>query len=229
MADPTKALETAIYQALREDATLGLLLPSPEHLVTVTATGGTFTLTYGGKTTAALAYNATATQIRSALEMLSSVGTGKVTVSGSNPWTVTFVAGMIGALSGDGSNLEGDHPELSIAQRAAVYNTIAPPEATYPFAVFHKVAATQHNDLGSRAYWEYLYQVRAISEGISKAVILQALAEIDVLLERSTLSLTSGTVLGSLRESDIPDLPAIEGGTIYQQVGGQWRMWVREA
>ena len=229
MADPTKALGTAIYQALREDATLGLLLPSPEHLVTVTATGGTFTLTYGGKTTAALAYNAMATQIQSALEALSSVGTGKVTVSGSNPWTVIFSAGMTGALSGDGSHLGGDHPELVIAQRAAVYNTIAPPEATYPFAVFHKVAATQHNDLGSRAYWEYLYQVRAISEGISKAVILQALAEIDVLLERSTLSLTSGTVLGSLRGSDIPDLPAIEGGTIYQQVGGQWRMWVLEA
>lgn len=229
MSDPTKALETAIYTALREDGSLGLLLPSTEHLVTIaSATGGTFTLTYGGKTTADLAHNANATAIKTALATLTTVGAGNVAVTGSNPWTITFADGMTGALSGDGTKLEGEGASLTVSQRAAVYNTIAPPEATYPFAVFHKVAATQQNALGDRVFWEYLYQVRAISEGISKAVLLEALEQIDALLERSTLLLASGTMLGALRESDIPDLPAIEGGTIFQQVGGQWRMWVRE-
>lgn len=41
--------------------------------------GGTFTLSYGGQTTAALAWNATAGQIETALEGLSTIGTGNIT------------------------------------------------------------------------------------------------------------------------------------------------------
>jgi hypothetical protein len=41
-----------------------------------TVTGGTFTLTYGGQTTAAIPYNATGAQIQAALALLSSVGVG---------------------------------------------------------------------------------------------------------------------------------------------------------
>ncbi len=46
------------------------------------ATGGTFTLTFNGQTTAALPYNATAAQIDAALEALSSVGANNVQVTG---------------------------------------------------------------------------------------------------------------------------------------------------
>lgn len=45
-------------------------------------TGGSFTLSYGGQTTAAIAYNATASQVISALEALSSAGAGNVTGTG---------------------------------------------------------------------------------------------------------------------------------------------------
>jgi len=45
-------------------------------------TGGTFTLTFGGQTTAGIAYNATAAQVQSALEALSSIGSGNVSCSG---------------------------------------------------------------------------------------------------------------------------------------------------
>lgn len=54
------------------------------------ASGGTFTLTYGGATTAALAYNISAANLELALEGLSGVGSGNVSISGSGPWTVTF-------------------------------------------------------------------------------------------------------------------------------------------
>lgn len=46
------------------------------------ATGGTFTLTYDGHTTAAIAYDATTAQIQAALEALPNVSAGDITVSG---------------------------------------------------------------------------------------------------------------------------------------------------
>ena len=46
------------------------------------ATGGTFTLTYNGQTTAPLAWNATAAQVDAALEALSNVGANSIQTSG---------------------------------------------------------------------------------------------------------------------------------------------------
>lgn len=232
MSDPTAALETAIYAKLATDATLAALLPGVERLVTVTdATGGTFTLTYGGEETAAIAYNATAATVQSRLAALSSVGTGKVTVSGNagGPWTVTFAPGMVAALTGDGTLLEGEGVALNIAQRASVHNTLAPDGAAYPYAVFQMVGGPPpHNALGQRAYWEYLYQCRVIDEGPSKATILQALSRIDALLERASLSVMGATVKAILRDAPLPAMSEVEAGTVYQQVGAQWRFWVQE-
>ena len=46
------------------------------------ATGGTFTLTFNGQTTAPIAYNATAAQIQAALEALSNIAPGDIIVTG---------------------------------------------------------------------------------------------------------------------------------------------------
>lgn len=63
--------------------------------VTGTPTGGTYTLSFGGQTTAGIPYNATAAQVRTALEALSSIGAGNVTTAGGphpgTAVTVTFV------------------------------------------------------------------------------------------------------------------------------------------
>jgi hypothetical protein len=56
-------------------------------------TGGTFTLSYAGQTTSALAWNPTAADIQTALVGLSTIGTGNVTVTGSGAvFTVTLAA-----------------------------------------------------------------------------------------------------------------------------------------
>jgi hypothetical protein len=57
-----------------------------------------FTLTFGGQTTASLAAAATAAQVQSALEALSTVGAGNVVVTGnaSGPYTVTFQGALAG-------------------------------------------------------------------------------------------------------------------------------------
>jgi flagellar capping protein FliD len=52
--------------------------------------GGTFTLTYRGQTTDAIAWNASAAAIQAALEALSSVNSGDITVSGAIGNGVTF-------------------------------------------------------------------------------------------------------------------------------------------
>jgi hypothetical protein len=50
--------------------------------ITVDAAGGTFTITYSGQTTTAIAYNAAASAVQSALEALSNIGVGDVSVTG---------------------------------------------------------------------------------------------------------------------------------------------------
>ncbi len=55
-----------------------------------TPTGGTYTLTFDGQTTSALAYNANAAAIQAALEALPNVNPGDITVAGTGPYTFTF-------------------------------------------------------------------------------------------------------------------------------------------
>lgn len=75
------------------------------------ATAGTFTLTFGTQTTAAIAYNATAAAVQSALVALTNIGAGNVLVAGAAPtWTVTFqgtLADTPETLSGSGASLTG--------------------------------------------------------------------------------------------------------------------------
>jgi hypothetical protein len=58
--------------------------------ITGSPTGGTYTLTFDGQTTAAIAYNANAAAIQSALLALSNIDAGDVTVTGTGPFTITF-------------------------------------------------------------------------------------------------------------------------------------------
>lgn len=68
--------------------------------VTGSPTGGTFTLTWSGQTTAPIPYNATAAQVKAALEALSNINPGDVDVTGGPlPGTavvVTFKGQYIG-------------------------------------------------------------------------------------------------------------------------------------
>jgi hypothetical protein len=122
--------------ALTDDAPVG-----PQHLymwdrdhvndevqrVTVSASDGTFTLTYSGQTTSALPWNATGAQVKAALEALSSIGGagGNVEVSGgpgddtgTRPYLVTFGGALAGTdldlMTADGTALTGTAPAATI-------------------------------------------------------------------------------------------------------------------
>ncbi|VTR94318.1 rhs repeat-associated core domain-containing protein : RHS repeat-associated core domain protein OS=Singulisphaera acidiphila (strain ATCC BAA-1392 / DSM 18658 / VKM B-2454 / MOB10) GN=Sinac_0291 PE=4 SV=1: RHS_repeat: RHS_repeat [Gemmata massiliana] len=80
------------------------------------ATGGTFTLSFGGSTTGAIAYNASAATVQTALAGLASIGAGNVQVSAAagGGWEVRFTGAKAGAyqsaLTSNGSGLTGGGP-----------------------------------------------------------------------------------------------------------------------
>lgn len=96
------------------DAAIGV---NQVNVVTITGgpTGGTFTITVNGQTTAGIAYNAVASAVQSALEALSNVAPGDVTVTGSagGPYTLTFAGALANqaiTVSASGASLTGGTP-----------------------------------------------------------------------------------------------------------------------
>lgn len=91
--------------------------------ITGTPTGGTYTLTFSGQTTAPIAYNANAAAIQAALEALSNINPGDVTVSGTGPYVITF-GGQYGfanvpAITATGSFTGGTSPAIAVTTTTA--------------------------------------------------------------------------------------------------------------
>lgn len=129
----TIATEVRVYQ------TTGAPTSNASDVQTVTltgATGGTFTLTFGGQTTTPLAFNATAAAVQAALVALSNIGPADVQVTGNagGPYTVTFVGALANApqpvLVATGAALTGTTPTVAVAHTAtgstATFGSVAP-------------------------------------------------------------------------------------------------------
>lgn len=75
-----------------------------QSLLIAGATGGTFTITFAGQTTVALAYNAGSNDVQNALSALSSIGLGNVsvnngpnngsTINNTQPWVIYFMGDL---------------------------------------------------------------------------------------------------------------------------------------
>ena len=93
--------------------------------IALTATGGTFTLTYSGQTTSAIAYNATAATVKTALEALSNIGVGDVLVTkpSAGNYTVAFAATLadtnVSQITGTGTLLTGGSTTVTTATTTA--------------------------------------------------------------------------------------------------------------
>jgi hypothetical protein len=88
--------------------------------ITGTPTGGTFTLTFDGQTTANIAYNAANSAVLSALEALSNLAPGDVAVTGGpgpgTPYVVTFLIalGNVPQMSATGAFTGGTTPAIAV-------------------------------------------------------------------------------------------------------------------
>ena len=83
---------------------------------------GNFTLTFDSVESAAIEWNSANSAVQSALEAVSTIGVGNVSVTGgpgpSTDWTVEFIGSLrgtdVGALIGDGTNLSGGTTTVTI-------------------------------------------------------------------------------------------------------------------
>jgi hypothetical protein len=92
--------------------------------VTITGapTGGTFTLSFAGQTTAGIAYNAVASAVQTALVALSTIGAGNVAVTGgpgpTTPYVVTFQGSLasmnVAQMTATGSFTGGAAPAVAV-------------------------------------------------------------------------------------------------------------------
>lgn len=93
--------------------------------ITGTPSGGTWTASFGGSTTTALAITATAAQVQAALAALPSIKPGNVLVTGSagGPYTVTFVGALgatnVGPITTANTFTGGTSPAVGVAQTTA--------------------------------------------------------------------------------------------------------------
>ncbi|MEU0078558.1 hypothetical protein ABZY58_11730 [Micromonospora tulbaghiae] len=96
--------------------------------ITGTPTGGTFTLTLNGETTAGIAYNATAAAVRDALAALPSLTANDVTVTGGPGPGTPYIVGFKGRFAGQnvaqmtasGASLTGGAtPSVTVATTTA--------------------------------------------------------------------------------------------------------------
>lgn len=89
--------------------------------ITGAPTGGTFSLTFGGQTTPALAYNASTSAVQTALQALSSIGAGNATVTGTagSSYVVTFTGTLantnVAPIVAVGTFTGGTSPAISVA------------------------------------------------------------------------------------------------------------------
>jgi hypothetical protein len=126
-SQPTTVKNGVIGRLYGMDVAMSQLIPSGPQVglsVTSGSLGGTYTLTFNGQTTTALAFNASAATVQAALVALSSVGTGNVVVSGTTPTVaggalqVNFAGSLYGTtlpLTGSGASLTGTGAALTIS------------------------------------------------------------------------------------------------------------------
>lgn len=93
---------------------------SEVQTVTITGspTGGSFTLTHAGQTTTAIAHNASAAAVQSALRALSNMPESGVSVTGSagGPYTVTFAdSANVAQMTATSSLTGGTTPDVTVA------------------------------------------------------------------------------------------------------------------
>jgi hypothetical protein len=129
--------------------------------ITGSPTGGSFTLTFSGQTTSAIAYNATAATVQTALQALSSIGSGNATVTGGpgpgTAWTVTFVGALaqtdVAQMTATSSLTGGTSPTVTVTTLTSGIN--ATPASTTTTTTTPTLAwsySDPQND--SQAAWE---------------------------------------------------------------------------
>lgn len=127
-----KKLETGIVSYPRESS----------FTLTITASGGTYTITWAGQTTASIAFDANAATILAALVALPNVAAGDLTVTGTGPFVIkgtntgAFAATDVTASVGTGSLTGGSATLVETQAGGPISSVVAVPMFPLQFDVF---------------------------------------------------------------------------------------------
>ena len=162
---------------------------SEVQTVTITGgpTGGTFTLTFDGATTAAIAYNAAASAVQSALEALPNINPGDVTCTGGalpgTAVTVTFGGQYLGdnvpQMTATGSLTGGTTPAVAVATTTAGGSTASDGTENLAGFLFCAVAAPTSNSSNTKIPAALLDHGRVVAAKLPIAVDAAGQAQVD--------------------------------------------------
>lgn len=120
-------------------------------------TGGTFTVTFSGQTTAGVAFNATASTLQAALEALSNVGNGNIKVTGGPAGVAPFAIEFTGALAG--------------ADQATITSSVASITGGTPTQT---VTAVRNGAAGTTGQFKAYSETATDGSQIAKAILVYA-------------------------------------------------------
>lgn len=167
-------------------------------------TGGTFTLTYSGQTTAAIAYNASAATVQSALEALSNIAVGDVACTGGSlpgtPVTITFGSTLgdqdVALITGNGGSLTGGSSNVT-SFTTVQGGTVTVPQRDISFRYTRNPA-----DFNSTTMVSFFFRDSAGTLVQTTPVLYSSLtaADIKALFVGKTIKITSSSYLGLYRD-----------------------------
>lgn len=198
-------------------------------IVTVTITGapdgGTFTITVNGQTTAGIAYNAIAGAVQTALEALSNVAPGDVTVTGgpgpATPYVLTFagaLANTVMTVTASGASLTGGATPAATATDTLTGGDITEvvPVIMFPlqFGVFMESSFANLASPSTRLLYVYDFGIDT-AERLSRTRPINEALTSDGVVETEDATHTVSMTLGADATADalVDDLRA--GDTVY--------------
>jgi hypothetical protein len=236
MSVETPIVDTWLAAVLGADATLASLAPCQQ--IGIVATGGTFTLTFNGQTTAPIAFNAPVIgigSVQAALEALSTVGSKQTLVFNRAVagWTVVFIGNLANTvlpITGNGAGLTGPGAALTISQQARVWPDVAPQLVPFPYLITQAQSAIDVIATGPyRVMVGTQYLVKGITQGQYYSPNLIAIANrIDSLLQaKAADSVTGGGRIVSCVRQRPFRLTEASNGVQYRQLGGIYEINVQ--
>lgn len=104
-----------------------------------------------------------------------------------------------------------------------IYHGQAPPDATFPYIIFHKQAGVPTYALRSEAFKAETWMVKAVDRN-STSNTSEAIAEaVDAALNEATITVSGKTVADLIRTGDV-DYLENSGDQTYRHNGGLYRL-----